>query len=97
MIIATTWDNRVYVSTDEAKSFQEIAVRWALRRQGRSEPRVDRLGLQGQHREDHLVHPPQRLPVDEPGQRVEPEAVLAEREAALLAEVAGAQDVEDSR
>ena len=27
VIFATTWDNRVYVSTDEAKTFREIAVR----------------------------------------------------------------------
>jgi hypothetical protein len=40
------------------------------------------------------VHPPERLTIDEAGQGVETEAVLAQREAALLAEVTLAQDVQ---
>ncbi|CAM5600341.1 hypothetical protein SGLAM104S_03832 [Streptomyces glaucescens] len=45
-----------------------------------SQPGVDRLRLQRQHAEDRLVHPPQRLAVREPVQRLQAEGVLAQRE-----------------
>jgi hypothetical protein len=61
---------------------------------GGPQPGVDRLGLRGQDGEHALVHPPQRLPPGGPLQRLQPERVLAEGQAALSAEVAGAQPVE---
>ena len=41
---------------------------------GLSQPRVHRLRLQGQHREDRLVHPPQRLALGQPVQRLQARA-----------------------
>src|SRR6266545_8098878 len=59
-----------------------------------SQPRVDGLRLQGEYGEDRLVHPPQRLAVHEPGQRLDPQPVLAQGESALLAEMALPEYVE---
>lgn len=59
-----------------------------------SEPRVDRLGLKREDSEDRLVHFPERLVVDERGERLQAESVLALGQLALLAEVALAEYVE---
>jgi hypothetical protein len=59
-----------------------------------SEPRVDRLRLEREDGEDGLVHLPQRFVVDESGQCLQAESVLALGELALLAEVAIAEYVE---
>ena len=54
----------------------------------RSQPRVDRLRLQGQHAEHRLVHPPQRLPAGHPVQGLEAQRVLPQRQRPLPAQVA---------
>src|SRR5690625_3399485 len=51
---------------------------------GGSEPRIHRVGLQGEHTEHALVHPPQRLTGGEPAQRLQPERVLPRGQGALV-------------
>src|SRR5215470_517253 len=52
----------------------------------RSEPRVDRLGLQGQDGEDAFVDAPERLAARDAVQGLQAQGVLAERQRALVAE-----------
>ena len=49
----------------------------------RSEPRIDRLALQGEDAEHALVDPAERLPADEPLQPLDPQGELAEGERPL--------------
>src|SRR5215470_20035212 len=58
---------------------------------GPSQPRIDRLALQRQHREYAFMHPPQRLARDEALQRLMAERELAHREIALAGEAARAE------
>ena len=44
------------------------------------QPGVDRLGLEGEHAEHALVHPPQRLAPRHPVQALKAEGVLAQRQ-----------------
>ena len=60
-------------------------------RTGRSQSRVDRLGLQRQHREHRLVHPPQRFTRGHPVQRFQAERILAQRHRPLVRDVPLAQ------
>ncbi len=46
-------------------------------------PRVDRLALECQHAERAFMHPPQRLALDEPVERFNPERKLADRQPRL--------------
>ena len=55
------------------------------------QPRVDGLRLEGEDGEDRLVHAPQRLAGDVAVERLEPQRVLAQRERALVLQVALAQ------
>ena len=52
------------------------------------EPRVDRVGLQGEDGEDRFVDAPQRFAAGQPLERLQAERVLAQRERALEAQVA---------
>src|SRR5215469_12040426 len=57
----------------------------------RSQPWVDRLGLQRENREDALVHPPQRLAAGDPVEGFQAESVLTQRQRALVCQSALAQ------
>ena len=57
----------------------------------RLQPWVHRLRLQREHREDRLVHPPQRFAVRQPVERLQAERVLPQGQRALVAEMAYAQ------
>src|SRR5215467_9992354 len=56
-----------------------------------SQPRVDRLGLQRENRENALVHPPQRLAAGDPVEGFQAEGVLAQGQRALVCQSALAQ------
>src|SRR5439155_13737450 len=55
---------------------------------------VDGLRLQRKHRENRLVHLPERLVRDESGQRLQPQAVLTLGELPLLSQVTVTQNLE---
>ena len=56
-----------------------------------SQPRVDGFGLQREHAEDAFMYAPHRLAAGEPVQRLQAEAVLAQREGSFEAETTLAQ------
>src|SRR6266852_4463192 len=58
------------------------------------EARVDGLGLQREYGEDRLVYLPRRRVLDERGERLDAEAVLALGELPFLAQVTIAQHIE---
>src|SRR6516164_7434468 len=62
-----------------------------------SEPRIDRLAFQREHTEHAFMHAAQRLALDEPVQRFEPERELANGQPAFGPQSALTQPIEMNR